>query len=112
MRRIELLCCLLAAGIWLGSAAPGQAAEPSVKTGEELAIKYCARCHVVGDKNKYGGIDSTPSFHLMAKYPDLFMGRLQSFYVRRPHPGQKLKLKDEQIDHVIAYVRSLTPKKQ
>jgi hypothetical protein len=42
-------------------------------------------CHVIGDYNKYGGIDSTPSFQLMARRDDVDE-RMRTFYARPPHP--------------------------
>lgn len=60
-------------------------AEGDVARGRELSIRYCARCHVIGEYNRTGGIDSTPSFWLLAKRP-IYLERLETFYVRRPHP--------------------------
>ena len=58
------------------------------KHRDELDILgRCARpiCHVIGDYNKYGGIDSTPSFQLMARRDDVDE-RMRTFYARPPHP--------------------------
>jgi mono/diheme cytochrome c family protein len=55
--------------------------------GRKLAELHCARCHVIGDFNKYGGIGSTPSFQLLVKsFPD-YRARFETFFVRRPHPS-------------------------
>jgi mono/diheme cytochrome c family protein len=62
------------------------AAEGDPRKGRELSIKYCARCHVVGDYNRMGGIGSTPSFQLLANRRPDFVERFQTFYQRRPHP--------------------------
>ncbi len=67
-------------------AIPGARAEGDPGKGRELSIKYCARCHVVGDFNPMGGIGSTPSFQLLAKRRPDFVERFQTFYQRRPHP--------------------------
>ena len=40
-------------------------ADGDVTKGRELAETHCARCHVVGNFNKFGGIGSTPSFNLI-----------------------------------------------
>jgi len=56
------------------------------KKGQALAEKHCARCHVIGEYNKFGGLGSTPSFQLLAGLED-GMTRFQSFYERRPHPA-------------------------
>lgn len=76
---------LAAAVIWLGCALP--AACVDVARGRKLAEQHCARCHVIGDYNKYGGIGSTPSFQLLVKsFPD-YRQRFETFFARRPHPS-------------------------
>ncbi len=83
MRRLALAGALV-----LGALATisGARAEGDPRKGRELAIKYCARCHVVGDFNPMGGIGSTPSFQLLANRRPDFVERFQTFYQRRPHP--------------------------
>ena len=53
--------------------------------GRKMSLKHCARCHVIGDFNPFGGIGSTPSFQLLARRGD-WLERFQTFYERRPHP--------------------------
>ena len=93
---------------------------------EKLAKKYCSRCHVIGDYNRLGGIDSTPSFPGLARRSD-FLERFQTFYQRRPHPvfvripgvarwskahpyAEPFTVTFERIDDLIAYVRTLRDK--
>lgn len=57
-----------------------------VSKGRAVAIEHCARCHVVGDLNKFGGIGSTPSFQAIAGMED-GEERFRTFYARRPHPN-------------------------
>ena len=57
-----------------------------VERGRSLALQHCARCHVIGDVNKFGGLGSTPSFPLIAGMDDGFE-RFESFFNRRPHPA-------------------------
>jgi hypothetical protein len=78
---------------------------------------------VVGDNNPYGGINSTPSFELLARRDD-WRERFGSFYARRPHPvfvevpgvPKWTKLPAhiatftvtlEQVDDILAYVETL-----
>jgi len=61
-------------------------AEGDAAKGRALAEKHCARCHVVGDFNKFGGIGSTPSLQGI-KYLKDWRDRFQTFYARRPHPA-------------------------
>jgi len=83
-RHIEAVA-LVAAAVWL--ALPSTAVCEDVTRGKKLAEQHCARCHVIGDYNKYGGIGSTPSFQLLVKsFPD-YRERFETFFVRRPHPS-------------------------
>ena len=60
-------------------------AEGDVEQGRKLAQTHCARCHVIGDYNKYGGIGSTPSFNVLVGLRD-WRERFLTFFERRPHP--------------------------
>ena len=65
--------------------APGMAAA-DVERGREVAATHCTRCHVVGDINPYGGIESTPSFIGMKRLAD-WERRYAEFYILPPHPA-------------------------
>jgi hypothetical protein len=67
--------------IWTGAAW----ADGDIKAGRKIAITHCARCHVIGSYNRFGGIDSTPPFQMLAKRADM-AERLTTFYARCPHP--------------------------
>lgn len=98
------------------------------RVGKVYAEKNCARCHVVGDYNPYGGIGSTPSFQLLARRDD-WMERFLTFYVRRPHPVvvrideldigyrgedivQPFEFSLEQMDDLIAFIEWLEAKEE
>jgi len=112
---------LLAAGPYLVPAAA--LADGNVSRGREISVKHCARCHVVGDYNRMGGIDSTPSFQSLARLAD-FEDRLRTFYERRPHPvfvrvpgvprwnrlppnATPFVVTPDQIEDIVAFVRTL-----
>lgn len=76
---------LLAATVSISSLPSLAAEDGDAKAGREIAVTHCSRCHVVGDFNPYGGIDSTPSFQLLARRDD-WRERFQTFFERRPHP--------------------------
>ena len=114
----------LAASLALLSFAPAQAAGDGA-AGRKLAERHCARCHVVGEATRYAGINSTPSFQLLAKRDD-YLERFRSFYDRRPHPVfvrvpgvpawtdlpspvASFEITLEQIDDLVAYVETLRP---
>lgn len=104
----------------------GPRAEGSAKAGREIAERHCARCHVIPDFNPYGGINSTPSFMLLAKRHDWFE-RFATFYERRPHPVfvrvpgvsrwtslsshvVEFTVTPENIDDIMAFAKALRPK--
>jgi mono/diheme cytochrome c family protein len=51
----------------------------------DVAKGKCARCHVIGEYNRMGGIGNAPSFPSMAQHEDV-RERFSTFYARRPHP--------------------------
>ena len=57
----------------------------TAEEGFELSVRYCSRCHVIGDFNRLGGIGNSPSFTWMVKSDD-WRERFMTFYMRRPHP--------------------------
>ena len=64
---------------------PGMAMA-NFERGREVAATHCTRCHVVGDINPYGGIESTPSFIGMKRLAD-WERRYAEFYILPPHPA-------------------------
>jgi mono/diheme cytochrome c family protein len=93
--------------LWVSLAAGAALAAPDTRAGMQIAVKWCARCHVIGDYNRLGGIDSTPSFWLMAKQRDAYLPRLQSFQDRRPHKSMKFQVSAKNVDDLIAYILNL-----
>ena len=106
----------------MGAAAPASA---DVDRGREVAATHCTRCHVVGDINPYGGIESTPSFIGM-KYLADWERRFEEFYILPPHPAlvridevtaersddrpafvHEIVLTLEDVDDILNFVRTL-----
>ena len=105
-------------------ALPGTAAVAGDREkGRQIAIDHCSRCHVIPDFNPYGGIESTPSFRLMARRDD-YLERFQTFFDRPPHPvvvrvpGVAPRTNDpafvatfeilpNQVDDIIAFVEAI-----
>ncbi|MEO3431109.1 hypothetical protein AAFN88_19800 [Pelagibius sp. CAU 1746] len=101
---------------------PGEAAGDAEK-GRQIAIDHCSRCHVVPDYNPYGGIESTPSFRLLARRDD-YLERFLTFFERPPHPVvvripgvepptddpafvATFQIQPEQVDDLAAYAAKL-----
>lgn len=58
----------------------------NVSVGEKTALAKCGRCHVISEKNKYGGIDSTPSFGALRTLKD-WQEKFRVFWTLNPHPS-------------------------
>ncbi len=116
----------LALALLLLPAASPARADGDAEKGQVLAETHCARCHVVGDFNKFGGLGSTPSFGLIAGLGDGFE-RFRTFYERRPHPAfvtvpgverwtdlapyaQPFEVTPENIEDLLAFVHKLEAK--
>ena len=100
--------------------------ENTALLGFEVAKIHCARCHVIGQYNRMGGIGNAPSFQAMANNED-YKERFSTFYARRPHPvfvrvpgyarwsnaapyNPEFKISHEEIDQLAAYAASLHTK--
>ena len=103
---------------------PGMAIA-DVERGREMAATHCTRCHVVGDINPYGGIESTPSFIGMKRLAD-WERRYAEFYILPPHPAlvrieevsaerdeerpafvTEIVLTLDDVDAILAFVKTL-----
>lgn len=89
----------------LTGAALAQPADPVA--GRRIANRWCTSCHVV-DSSK-GGTDAVPTLASIARDP-----RRGPDWVRQwltsPHPPMpNLSLSRDEIEDVVAYLRSLSP---
>ena len=105
--RPRVLVPLLALAAFASHAQAQTEAEGDPVRGKKLAIKYCAKCHVIGDHNPYGGINSTPSFFIFKRKPEVYDERILTFDQRRPHIALKLDVKLPQIKDIKAYVDTI-----
>ena len=98
-------------------------------TGSRLALVHCGRCHVVDDRNRMGGIGSTPSFAALRgrdNWSDLF----RAFWTHNPHPSftqvedvpepfdpnralhvAPVEITMDDIEAIAAFVATIEPKK-
>ncbi len=60
--------------------------EGDTEVGARLALVHCGRCHVIDERNRMGGIGSTPSFEAMRGRPD-WSNLFLAFYAENPHPS-------------------------
>ena len=98
------------------------------ETGSRLALVHCGRCHVVDERNRMGGIGSTPSFAALRgreNWSDLF----RAFWAHNPHPSftqvedvtepfdpnralhvAPVEITMDEIEAITAFVATLKPK--
>ncbi len=62
------------------------AAAQNYAPGEKLTMINCGRCHKVSEKDRMGGIGSTPSFAVMRTW-DNWEDKMKAFWTYRPHPS-------------------------
>ena len=102
--------------------------EGDTATGSRLALVHCGRCHVVDERNRMGGIGSTPSFAALRgreNWSDLF----RAFFVHNPHPSftqvagvtepfdpnkqihvAPMEITMEEVEAILAFVSTMKPK--
>ena len=101
MTRTALAACLLAL-----TAVPAAAQTPDPGRGRDVALRWCARCHVVAKDQKKPAIDAAPTFAEIAANPRMTRARLLAI-LGSPHskmPTQVLTRRD--IGDVISYIES------
>ncbi len=98
------------------------------EVGSRLALVHCGRCHVVDERNRMGGIGSTPSFAALRgrdNWSDLF----RAFWAHNPHPSftqvedvtepfdpnralhvAPVEITMDEIEAITAFVATITPK--
>jgi len=96
--------------------------------GARLALVHCGRCHVVDERNRMGGIGSTPSFAALRgreRWSDLF----RTFWTANPHPSftqvegytepfavdrpvhiAPLEITMDEVEAITAFVSTIEPK--
>jgi len=62
------------------------AAQEGYAPGEKLTLMNCGRCHKVSEKDRMGGIGSTPSFAALRRIEN-WEERMKAFWTLRPHPS-------------------------
>ena len=106
----------------------GPAIADDFAPGEKLTLVHCGRCHVINERNKYGGIGSTPSFAAIRTLED-WEDRMRSFFALAPHPAftqvegitepfpverpspiHPVALTEAEIDVITEYTRTIAPK--
>lgn len=101
--KIPMTVASLVAILWVTGAAH---AAGDADKGGLLVTEWCVSCHYVGAEERAVAADQAPPFAMVARYTD---ERLEAF-LTRPHPPMpNFDLARQQIDDIIAYLRTLTP---
>lgn len=98
-----------------------------IAAGESLSLAHCGRCHVINDSNRMKGMGATPSFALMRTFAD-WQRRFTVFYALNPHPSftqvagislpfdperpppiVPVKITQDELDAILAYVATISP---
>lgn len=106
---------------------PTLVAAQDYSPGEKLTMFNCGRCHKVSEKDRMGGIGSTPSFAALRSIDD-WETRMKAFWTLRPHPSftqvegltapfppdrpptvHPIRLTLKEIDTIVEYARSIEP---
>jgi mono/diheme cytochrome c family protein len=108
MRRgsVGLIVAAAAAALLAGRPAAAQrAGDP--EAGRRLAEAWCGNCHVVGPGASGPASDAVPTFPAVARMPSTTAMSLRVF-LQTPHSRMPdLRLSNEHMDDVIAYILSL-----
>ncbi len=103
------------------------AAEPYAP-GEKLTLLHCGRCHVISQRNRMGGIGSTPSFGALKSLAD-WRAKFEGFYLEPPHkavmqiegvtepfdpmrppPIAPVMLTQDEVREILGYVETIKAK--
>ena len=116
----------LVTGLLVGLATAG-AHGGEWRPGEKLAYLNCGRCHVIGERNRMGGIGSTPGFRVIRTWED-WEAKMRGFHALNPHPAftqiegltdpfpasrpspiHPLRLTRDEVERIVDYARTLAP---
>jgi mono/diheme cytochrome c family protein len=102
------LSFILGAALALCGASASASAAGDARTGQHMAERWCTGCHVVDRQTQ--GADTAPSFQAIAARNAQHPERLRTF-LAAPHPPMSgFNLSREQIDDIVAYLVSLSPR--
>lgn len=99
------LAALAGAALLAGGLGPASA-KGSVAAGEAIARQWCANCHVVA-KDQTRGNPDVPTFHTIAKDPDLSDDRIETFLAGTHPVMPDMALSRAEIESLVAYIRTL-----
>jgi mono/diheme cytochrome c family protein len=107
--RAAPLAAVIAGTLALATAAGGEDPDPAVAHGRAFAEQNCGRCHAVGPSGQSPLAKAPPFRTLHERYPveNLTEALAEGLKTGHPEMPQFDELDTEQIDDLIAYLKSL-----
>jgi cytochrome c len=107
MRNVSSALLGLAAVLCSSTISPATAAGDA-QAGRDLAQSWCSSCHIVDQSGR--GPDTAPPFPAVAQRSREDRGWLRA-WLAAPHPPMpNFNLSRQQIDDVVAYLDSMSPR--
>lgn len=101
------LCATIAIGASSANAAevarPGSKLYGDAERGRAVVGMWCAGCHAAGDTLN----DRIPSFSALAKSLSRSEGAVRAFLMQPHKPMPPLELSTQQIEDIVAYLRTV-----
>ena len=107
--RATRLAAVFAGALVTAASAHSEEPDPAVARGRTFAEQNCGRCHATGLSGESPNPKAPPFRALHERYPVENLGEALAEGIRTGHPQmpQFEALDTEQIDDVIAYLKSL-----
>ena len=102
------ICAILIFGVPMLSvgAAGADEAGDRAAAGAAIAKELCSGCHVVTEGQTGPVPDGVPPFSIIAAKPGRSAGYLRAYLAEPTPPMPHVPLTQQQVDSVIAYIRS------
>jgi mono/diheme cytochrome c family protein len=92
-------------GLVVGLLPGGTAVAGDPASGQRIAERWCAACHLVSARQSTASVD-VPSFEAIARSRELDRSRLSAF-LADPHPRMPdMQLSRSEIDDLVGYIQT------
>ena len=104
----RLFLALVAAGAFAASSLSAQQSAPSLKRGEALLTRNCARCHATGTAGSSPHPDAPPFRTLARKYPIDGLAEALAEGLSVGHPDMpEFTFEPEDVGAILGYLKSI-----
>ena len=105
-RMVFALCILGPAGAGLAIAGPATS-EPDPVHGQDLAVRLCSNCHLVGTGPQEHANADVPSFKEIANKAEQTEGSITASILFPKHPMPAIPLTTSEVADLAAYILTL-----